>query len=464
MNITTIFGGYDSMALPTFKRNFYPILKNSCVKNKVTFVLGPRKSGKTIALRQLHEELANSIYVDIKQFTIEQSDMFIQEVCDSIRAGSNKIYLIDEATYLNYPDRCVEEIALALADNPATCTRVVLTGSQSRALQYWGNRSFCGNACFIETDFLNYAEWLEYKGITDISEQTYIQFLLSVDEFYEMSSIEKYLAGCLQETIISNSKTLEVILGNSCDLLTVDILLDILFAALVTLHNHVSYLRFRDKMYLDSSIKHFFKNIYDSRPGIADKIISIVSKRYKHLQDLPETTLRQALVFLVRSGLLTITEVSDRPPKGDICVDLLSLDPGVSYKDNLFEHINICIRHPMFYIGILKMIFSECELKYLSRELLGSIVECHARGLLSRKYCYEYHNMQDDSEIDYVNFDDNIAAEFSVGNNHKNNFSVLPPEYRCYLLTRDKSSVRGNVEYVPYYKFLYELSSRILER
>ncbi|MEE1256336.1 MAG: hypothetical protein UHN47_07475 [Lachnospiraceae bacterium] len=125
----------------------------------------------------------------------------------------------------------------------------------------WANRAFCGNVSMIRTDFLNYSEWLSYKGIEESSEASYSQFLYEIDEFYGFVSLEDYLRGCLEETIISNQKTDNVIMGNDVYLVDIDSLLDICYATLFTLHNHVNSHKFAKNDKLNETIRFYFRDI-----------------------------------------------------------------------------------------------------------------------------------------------------------------------------------------------------------
>lgn len=142
----------------TFRRHFYYEVEKSVNDNHVTILLGPRKCGKTVCLKQLAAELQNAAYYDLKRMDeddgIELRDMII----DSIHADEKKIYLIDEVTYFLFPEKTIAAIAGEMFSCRNTNTRVVFAGSQSVALEVWANRAFAGNAVLIHTDFLAYPE------------------------------------------------------------------------------------------------------------------------------------------------------------------------------------------------------------------------------------------------------------------------------------------------------------------
>ena len=91
---------------------------------------------------------------------------------------------MEEITYAYQPEKEINEVSIQLSEKPCKNTKIVFIGSQSVALEAWANRAFCGNASVIRADFLNYSEWLTYKGIKESSEATYSQFLYEIDEFY----------------------------------------------------------------------------------------------------------------------------------------------------------------------------------------------------------------------------------------------------------------------------------------
>ena len=230
-----------------FKRSVYYDTIKSIKQAKVTFLLGPRKCGKTVCMKQICDTLDNTVYMDVKSNlkTDSQKIDFIKLVVKDIEDDKDVIYLIDEATYLFIPDKDIAEIANAFSDFNNQNTKIVFSGSQSRALDFWGHLAFAGNAAFVNCDFLAYPEWLAYKGSSEVSEKTYVEFISNTREFYsDFNSIREYLQGCLDETVISNRKAIEYVVDN-CDFdLGVEALLDVLYGTLVTLHNRVAYKTF----------------------------------------------------------------------------------------------------------------------------------------------------------------------------------------------------------------------------
>lgn len=119
-------------------------------------------------------------------------------------------------------------------------------------------------------------------------------------------------------------------------------------------------------------------------------------------------------LFLLRAGLITITPVSSSLENNpNYYQDLWAGNGRFHYKDELFRTYNICIRYPMFYVEILKDILGKSMPENFPSALLGSIVECHVRGILSSKNCFTYHDTEG-RKIDYVNVLDQEAIEITV--------------------------------------------------
>lgn len=464
----------------TFKRYIYDDIVSCFGRQSVIFLLGPRKCGKTVCLHQLCDSYDNSEYIDFKNLNDEESIDAFKRIRTSIENNEDKKYFLDEITYAFYPDKEIERIAITLDENSGRNTKIVFAGSQSRALEYWGHRSFASSAGFIRADFINYSEWMRYKGIKEASEESYMDFLYHVSDFYGFSSIEEYIKGCLDETIISNLKATEVIFGNDVSLLSsdnIDELLDICYTTLFILHNQVGVQTFQmDKnKNLEGSILHYFQDVCRQWGDgvLQNKISGSFIGHYTRFNTYDLDTLKQAFQFLYRCGIISITPVSDSFDNiPNVVRDLQLTDSRINYKSDLFLKYNFCFRHPMFYISILQDILGEDmpSQEDFPRELLGSIVECQIRGLLDDNGgCFEYHDI-DDTEIDYVNMTGLYAVEISVSNKRLRalHFDKLPEDfYDLYLkisVSRDRKELSEGIIFVPYYEFVKGLSDKDKEK
>ncbi len=103
-----------------FKRSFYYEVENAIKNSSVTFLLGARRCGKTFCMKQLYDcyvsgyDFDNVIYVDVKK---EYRDKY-----------EKILYLIDEVTYLHYPDKEIMKVQDAFTSGENNNTRVVFAG------------------------------------------------------------------------------------------------------------------------------------------------------------------------------------------------------------------------------------------------------------------------------------------------------------------------------------------------
>ena len=86
-----------------FKRDLYYKIVDSLKTSKVTFVLGPRKCGKTFALRQVRDNYVNVEFIDFKQVLKDESMQIIKRIESDILCGVDMLYLLDEVTYIFFP-------------------------------------------------------------------------------------------------------------------------------------------------------------------------------------------------------------------------------------------------------------------------------------------------------------------------------------------------------------------------
>lgn len=447
----------------TFYRDFYYLVEESIRDNTVTFLLGTRKCGKTVCLKQLTHNLVNTVYVDFKNISdLNDKYCVFDKVLDSIKNNDDRIFLLDEITYVPAAESKICEIACELAGRRDLRTKIVFTGSQSVALNAWASRAFAGNASKINVDFLTYSEFLRYKNLNEISVETYSMFLYETKDFYQFNSLEEYLKDCIEETIISNYNTSNYIYYNECELIhsKPEILVNIFYQALFTLHKHVNVQTFFKDNKLEGSISRYFRNVCNGldKKVIADKIEHSFIGSYNSIKSQKIEVLKEAFVFLEKCGLITITPISnDMWCVPDIYNDFLSYKSEGNLKQELFRSFNLTINHPMFYVNILEDILREDMPQQLPNELLGSIVECHIRGLLPKGF--EYHDYdKNDVEIDYVNIAESFAVKLTISNNHKQNFTILPEYYKYILLTKNINDKNGKIEKIDYCRYIYSLS------
>lgn len=440
-----------------FKRDIFSKINTAIKTKNVVFLTGPRKCGKTVCLKQIEKENTNAKYVDFKSLSEAESQKVFDKICKSIEENEDILYLLDEITYAFCPEREINRIANAFTIDEKSKTKVVFTGSQSAALESWANRSFCGhNAITIKADFLNYSEWLRYTGEETATEENYYGFLYNVDKFYKSPTIREYLSGCLEETIISNAKTTNYLLGNECDKIDVSMLIDVCYAVLFTLHNHVNAQAFFSGNRLTEDINYFFPQATDFGENTKSLIDSSFVSSHLGTSKMTLEELKQALLFLYRCNLLTITPVATNPNSFiSIYKGLYSDNDAIKDKNELFRKYNFSIAYPSFYIQILRDILKEKMPENLPKSLLGSLNECYIRGILPQQGAFELHDPEDDSEIDYINIREGIAIEITIADKKvsRTHFNKLPEKLLNVLLSKSITSVTEDLVRIPFYSF-----------
>ena len=452
----------------TYKRIWYSRVKESLKKNNVTLLLGPRKCGKTVCMYQLYEDIAGSIYFDAKTHTDDENREFCNSVISSVVNNEDKTYLIDEITYLQYPDLFLSNLGREFTVRDSK-TRVVISGSQSVALKAWGMRAFASNAQYLYMDFLTYPEWLEYKGISEVSDKTYNRFILGTKEFYhDFTDARSYIEGCIDETVRSNDKAKDLIYNNDADGLTADFLIDIMFATLVILKDNPRDDTFVKKSNLFEALDHSYHDEIEKigKENVVERINYIAGNKYEGLKRLDPYLFIRGLKFLYNCGLIgvvpIISDIDDDIPY-DVFAYLndrygTTVISKAEDRRRLFGEINFYIKYPMFYCEIIKELLGT-EFQEITKEILGNIVECHIRGLLDEKGSAEYRS-EDYAEIDYVNRHKKIAIEIATFNKRKRDthFEQLDDSYKKILTSQDKSDYVDDIQRIPYPEMIYKLS------
>ena len=449
-----------------FKRTMFYEIQEALSSDRAIFLLGPRKCGKTVCLKQISEQIPDTVYVDIKQEDEDAVIDLIDNVISSIRTDEKITYLLDEVTYMPFPEKTIARIANELTSSPGRNTRVVFAGSQSVAIKTWGRRAFGGFAKFVCTDFLTYPEWLAYKGRKDITEKSYNDFISGTREFYgDFESLDEYLRGCIDETVLSNLKSSNVLFGNKAEKLDAAFLKTLMYATLISLQDRPVQKTFFDRDMLFKTIRYSLKEHYRKlgMDNVLQRIDGIFRERFIEYTSTDIDVIRQGLVFLCNCGLITVCSVTGETVKYENIVDAykdLSADLSEAHyrtKADIFQNINISVNYPMFYVEILKDILGEYMPDKLPGDILGGIVECHVRGILPKKGSYEYHNNENENEVDYVNFLKEMAVEISIRDKRivETHFADLDPKYEKLLLGKTITDDTSEIKRLPYYSFIY---------
>lgn len=209
-----------------FFRDFYQALVSFLQSDYNVFILtGPRKVGKSFALHQLKNQYnENTILIDFKQLSDKEQEHAKEDIVRAIMQGECYNVLLDEIAYLSGADSFLASLDSLLDETGSKC-KFIITGSQQIAIRQWALRAFSNKAKFLNVRFLDYHEWLRYTGCTEVSEDTFKDFVLNVHTFSKFSNVRDYLESLLDETIISNYKSNNVIFRNDVSDISVDDLL-----------------------------------------------------------------------------------------------------------------------------------------------------------------------------------------------------------------------------------------------
>lgn len=468
---------------PFYRKIFYQC-KNYLdnINKKFCIITGPRKVGKTYCLRQLQDLYANAEYINFKLISGEDKQW---EVIDRIcKDKSSTIYLLDEITYLQYYDKAFYTLADAYTyENQNSKVKIIMTGSQPFALKFFSNLAFASDAHSIMTSFLDFEEWLVFKGNLqynqpyNCTEDDYLDFLLNSGDFMGVESNEEYLSYCVDETIKSELKSVE----NICTMIPIKMgdlpyLITLTYSILLSLHDREGYKTFLDYTGKLNRIRTFFNNV-NSDKKIDSKLFSLaVDKLFiNKLSKLPKLDiyyLRDLIGVLLQSDLIVLNQVGTQYnlelEKWVYSTNLGNIRTGESF----FSNYNITLKYPIFYINILKELCRYlpgiATKDLLTPPLLGSIVECHIRGLLTKfdndlpvygfNFGCEYHNPYNNAEVDYINYHTKELIEFSVKDKPLSSlhFDDVPnhEEYVKAVTSRTKD----DEIYIPYYKYILQLS------
>ena len=233
---------------------------------------------------------------------------------------------------------------------------------------------------------------------------------------------------------------------------------------LFSLHNSGTYFSFSKGDSLSRKlITHFSERFSISEEMIEDYAKDILKERYANLKSMSAYDLKKALKFLDNCGLITITpEISSFGEALHLDGKLSVPENGKATKEEIFARNNICIAYPMFYVDIMEQILGDTLTDAMPHKILGSIVECHVRGLLPNTRCVEYR-ANNSTEIDYIHSSLYTAIEITISDKKPKNvhFEELPEssEYRKILLTKTKKDILNEIERVPYYQFIFDNSA-----
>lgn len=413
-----------------FKRDFFYEAENAIENSSITFITGPKKCGKTVCLRQLADADENALYINMKYDfdTDEKRNDVVSGVINSIANGQKIVYLIDDAEYMALPDKDIAKIAGAYSKYDNQCTKVVFTGGHSELLEFWGHIACGGNASFIRAGFLSYSEWLSFKGITEISERSYADFLHGCKEFCQgFDNTEKYLQNYLDETAELAEKPIEYITGAEAESVDVNTILNVLCSSIKERINKA--------------------DISENHIGNLEKSVHISNYDCKN-----------AIRFLSDNKLATLTYITDEPTADPYITQKFLKPSNELYRDSeVFSRLRLTAYYPMFCIDLIKNTIKVANSDKISDDILRIIVTGHIRSLLSCSGVFEYENspvstvfIGNSGYSVEVLLSDDIALSHSLDS--------VPEDYEKIILTRSREEALNNVRLIPYYRFIFDKS------
>lgn len=462
-----------------FKKIFYKCKKFIDSSSKHFCILtGPRKTGKTFCLKQLDSIYTNAKYISFKAISNRED---AEEVIASICADeSDSIYLLDEITYLDKYDIHLCYLAERFTyENRLSNVKVIITGSQHLAIEYFSHLAFATDAMYVQAGFLDFEEWLDFEHIPEdaVDEDNYKDFLLGSYKFSRIESNEDYLKACIDETIASSNTAARIVYPmEHTDDITLAEIISVAYCSLLSLHNSEKYdtfIKFTDKL---DCVRIFFNRLNKDRK-ISENAFQLAVENtiiYK-LNRVNRMTIfrfRRILRILLQADLIVVTYLGT-DYNDDLQHWLSSGDTPVAETcAEFFTKYNITFKYPLFYINILNDLVGSLPgitvRELLTDSLLGSIVECHIRGLLSEKdaftkvyghnFGYEYKDKDTYAEVDYINYFRKELIEFSISDKplNKLHFNEVPNHDEYSKLVTSKT--KEDDLYIPYYKFILKLS------
>lgn len=445
-------------------------------KKNFLILTGPRKCGKTFCFKQVEAELSNVKYYNFKYLVEDDVDKIFEEIS---KTKQDTIFLLDEITYIRGFSEEFAKIAEEYTYPKGRTSKLIITGSQSFAIRNAAHRAYATDAEYIQTNFIDFEEWLLYRGkiseygeFYEPREEDCLDYIVNVSEFTNIDNNMEYIKSCIDETIISESKSYQLIYGMvSAYECNVSNILAIMYASLFSLHEQLGYSKFFSYHELLMKVKTCIEDRTKLKASDLNKAIE--NRIMNHITPFEKMTVKQlklSVQFLKELDLVTIVE----QVKGNPSTSLRNwfyqeeLKYDISNPVEFFKTMNICVKNPLFYINILKELLldlPELELKdILSRTIRGSMIECLLRGLLTYKdgTDFQYEFRCDNGEVDYINFCKKLCMEFSIKNKEdkETHFYKIPnnEEFKKVLITKDKEYNNGVIDRVAYPKELLRLS------
>ncbi len=150
-------------------RKIYPELKEHLEKKQITIITGMRRTGKTMLVRRLLEDIAsdNKVYIDLERldnrelFSQKNYDNILHELAAKGLSRDKKMYIaVDEIQMLP----TATSVLKYLYDH--FDVKFIVTGSSSYYLKNLFNESMAGRKKIFELYPLDFGEYLDFQGVS----------------------------------------------------------------------------------------------------------------------------------------------------------------------------------------------------------------------------------------------------------------------------------------------------------
>lgn len=421
-------------------------------------LLGPRKCGKSECFKQL-SVLYNVPIYDFSNYDNKEMYRIINEICNL----DNTIILIDEITYCNSYDLFLNKLASAFIGR--TDVKVLITGSQKQAINYFCEQSFSTEVKYIVTSFITFKEWVRYRYNLECSEDKLFlikDYILYSRDFTKISDNKNYIRSCINETIESFSKAYRnVRYTTDINSVSENKIIGVFYSILFSLHNDSSLKTFRKGILQLENIPHFVQGLELDGDDLVQKAKIKFTNIFGKLKKTSIEEFRIIISFLIDCDLITVTKRinSLEEPNNDFWDDFIN-----STYEDIFRNYIFCVKHPMFYSNIIEELVIPIKRNFydnIDNRFFGSVYECIARGYygnyLNTHFLYEYQEGKNLSgaEIDIVDFITNTLVELSVGKNHEDTLQKLSVDSFNKIFVTDGALIsKSDVNYYSSHDFL----------
>lgn len=355
-------------------------VENKLISRAVILLGGYVKSGKTHVLKELEKRFRhgnlNVEYHDIRTMTGEDSEELLLRIKNSFPANEKTLYLIDNITYSSDSELAVSAICAEEYEERSVDTRVVFAGDR-HILSGWASYKLpFDKDGFIALDYIKYDIWRdvyvrefspdehsdylynidEYYGLTD-----YEKYLDSIDLFHGITDIRKHLEACLTEAEMSEKNAGTVIYNNDYTDLTVDKLLDAMYSVLLYSYNNAVNGTLHGIQLIERE-SEFELTALKMEKCIRRRIKAFWQKCHERFMNSSEKEFKKILIFLWRSGLVSLSNAEDvggKNPVGDLLNDCVSCKMETNFKGSFYRDYIVRINHPLFFSALIKNMIAD---------------------------------------------------------------------------------------------------------